>query len=54
MLIRLTSLFGLAALWVFAAWLTDDAQTLPMPQSLLAPFWHEPPRAPCPIIWAKR
>jgi NitT/TauT family transport system permease protein len=41
MLIRLTSLLGLAALWVFAAWLTDDVQTLPMPQSLLVPFWHE-------------
>ena len=41
MLIRIASLFGLAALWVFAAWLTDDAQVLPMPQSLLAPFWHE-------------
>ncbi len=41
MLIRLTSLLGLVALWVLAAWLTDDVQTLPMPQSLLVPFWHE-------------
>lgn len=34
-------MLGLLGLWLVAAWITGDAQILPTPQSLLAPFWTE-------------
>lgn len=41
MIVRLSSLLGLLALWIIAAWLGHDPEVLPMPGALLAPFWTE-------------
>ena len=41
MIVRLSSLLGLLALWIIAAWLGNDPEVLPMPGALLAPFWTE-------------
>lgn len=41
MIVRLTSLLGLLALWIIAAWLGNDPEVLPMPVALLVPFWTE-------------
>ncbi|WP_424984641.1 ABC transporter permease [Microbulbifer sp. S227A] len=41
MIVRLTSLAGLLALWVIVAWLGNDPEVLPMPGALLGPFRAE-------------
>lgn len=40
-LVPALSLSGLLVLWLVAAALTADAQVLPAPQTLIAPFWAE-------------
>jgi len=41
MLIKGLSILALLALWIVAAFISGDAQVLPMPHALLGPFWSE-------------